>query len=194
MATTNLIVDFFVIGTSALAWIAPILLATCGESLMASTVELGAGAIPICLVGLYVIGLVISRFADDVLEHWNKQMKRTIFGEDDRIGYHQRLNYIIVSSSSADEYLGYRRSIVRIARACAVNLVLGALSWGLTAKWLPIPCLYVIPICFLSIAGAFYLFRTWITVLKGYMLTIRDMHKILVRASLDPSERYPSAS
>ena len=129
MATTNLIVDFLVVGTVSIIWIAPILFVAFGTDWLSVLTELTAAHLPLVLGALYAVGIPVSRLADWLTEGRNDGIRDELFGKDSRPGYHNQLNKIIAVSTSAADYLGYRRSIVRVSRACALDFALGVLAW-----------------------------------------------------------------
>lgn len=176
MATTNLIVDFLVIGAAAAWWIVPILIAAIDVQWLRSASQIGAGTIPLLLGAMYILGLIVSRLADDVLQHWNRKWRDEVFGVDPEVTYHNMVNVVIASSESASEYLSYRRSVVRISRACAFNLGLGSVGWVLAGALGPVPLGLVAVLVVVSIIGAALLLRTWLVVLKGYFRIVRDMY------------------
>ncbi|GAF92021.1 unnamed protein product [marine sediment metagenome] len=175
MATTNLIVDFLVVGASALWWIAPILLATSGTAWLRLLLAADLGALPLLLGAIYLAGLVVSRIADDLLKPWNDSWRDDVFHSTPDYTYHNRVNAIIATSESASEYLGYRRSVLRTARACALNTALASLAW-LASVWAA-PIALSLSLCFVvgSALATCALLRTWKVVVRGYFMTVRDM-------------------
>lgn len=181
MATTNLIVDFLVVGTISIVWIAPILLFALGTEWLCSLAKLTAGHVPLILGALYAVGIPVSRLADRLTERWNDGIRDRVFGEGSRPGYHNQVNKIIAMSQGATDYLGYRRSIVRISRACALNFGLGALAW--IGLW----CLrrgLVPDVCFAGIVvvcvfGAWMMVHAWQVVLEGYFYSVNDIYRWL---------------
>jgi len=188
MATTNLIVDFLVIGLVGSVWLSPILLLTMGSEWLQALGRLGVGAILPMLGFAYILGIAVSRVADDSTDWWNDKWRDQVFGKNVEPSYHNRLNYIISTSGTASEYLSYRRSVIRTSRACAINFVLGCLMWLVTAiiSSKVVPWRLAAPVAGLSFLLALFLFRAWSIVLKGYFNSVKDMHKCL---SKDPSKQ-----
>ena len=188
MATTNLIVDFLVIGITSMVWIVPVVVALVGWGWLSVLLGLGAGAIPLLLGLAYVLGLIVSRLADDALDTWNDAWRDRVFGISPATSYHNRINFIFTHSDTAEEYLSYRRSIIRISRSCAINLLLGSLAWAFTAQWTGVGCAGTIAICFFLLVGSIFLFRTWREVLRGYFRSVEDMYNYLSAEGLAESE------
>jgi len=185
VATTNLIVDFLVIGITSLVWIAPILHYAMGREWLTVFDNLGVGQLPIVLAAVYVIGIPVSRVADDVTGLWNRRVRKKVFGEGQGDLYHQRLNRIVATSVSASDYLGYRRSIVRVSRASGVNLAAGAILWMAVDLMRPgcvaWPWNHAIPLACAIMSGV--MMRAWHVVLKGYFLSVKDIYTQLPRTS-----------
>jgi len=181
MATTNLIVDFLVIGVTSFVWISPVLLIVQGNKWF-SVFTANSIAIGLVLLGFaYILGISISRLADDLLNRWNDKWCDQVFGKNAKPNYHNQLNFIVAKSESATDYLAYRRSIIRITRACSINFLLGTLAWIPVAviKSVPLPRGSEIAISALSAVIFFLLIRALPVVLKGYFSTIKDIHKYL---------------
>jgi len=191
MATTNLIVDFLVIGITSFVWIAPILVYVMGMQWLSVLANLALGQVPIILMAAYVIGIPVSRVADDVTGWWNRRVRDKVFDSTGGPRYHQRLNRIVGRSESATDYLSYRRSIVRVSRASGVNLAAGAVLW-MALDWLrpggvAWPWNYGIPLTCAVLSGV--MMRAWHVVLKGYFLSVKDIHAQLPKGA---APRSPS--
>ena len=191
MATTNLIVDYLVIGVSSFVWISPLLYLVYGDSWITifSTNNVVAGFGILGLV--YIIGISIARLADDILDYWNDKWGIEVFGTNADPTYHQRLNFVICKSENATNYLSYRRSIIRITRACSINFLAGTLGWILVAVLKPIALLNgtELFIATLSALLAFLLLRSLPVVLKGYYSTIKDLY-IYLKNREEKNESY----
>lgn len=185
MGTTNLIVDFIVIGLASFIWLVPILVMVDGSNWLEQLKSLGNAGVPVVLGFAYVLGLAMSRLADDVTDRLNDNWRDQVFGQDAKPTYHNRLSLIISRSESASEYLGYRRSVIRTARACAISFALGTVAWIALAVKEPtaIPCSGTMFIAGMSAAVSSLLFRTWSVVLKGYFHVIKDIHGYLQEPS-----------
>ena len=185
MATTNLIVDFLIIGITSLVWIAPILLYAMGPEWLGLFDNLGLGQLPIVLGAVYALGIPVSRVADDVTGWWNRRVRDKVFGRPEGARYHQLLNRIIATSDSGSDYLSYRRSIVRVSRASGVSLAAGAVLW-MAVNWfrpgcVPSPWNRAIPLACAFSSGI--MMRAWHVVLKGYFLSVKDIHAQLAKAA-----------
>jgi hypothetical protein len=182
MATTNLIVDYLVIGVTSFIWITPLLLLLLGDGWLSILTNSNNVGIGIGLLGfVYIIGISISRLADDMLDRLNDKWRDEIFGKNAKPSYHNKLNKIIAVSESASDYLSYRRSIIRITRACALNFLMGLLMWIVLIFCKPVKLPNYTELI-LSIASAiifFLLIRALPTVLKGYFSTIKDIYAYL---------------
>lgn len=181
MATTNLIVDFLVIGLVALIWISPVALLTLDTRWMNNILNIGAAGLPFILGFSYILGISVSRLADDLTNRWDDKWKDEIFGKDAVPNYHNQLNLVIAKSESASEYLSYRRSVIRTARACGVNFAIGSILWIVVAitKADVIPAHVSIFVATFSLISSVWLFRAWSTVLKGYFHGIKDLYGYL---------------
>ena len=181
MATTNLIVDFLVIGVTSFVWIVPTMFFVQGEKWLSIFSNSGIVLGLIVLGFVYILGISINRLADDILDRFNDRWRDEVFGKNARPSYHNRLNLIITKSASGADYLSYRRSIIRITRACSLNFLLGAVSWILVEWFKPIglPRGSAILVSIFSIAVFLLLFRALPVVLKGYFSTIKDIYENL---------------
>ena len=181
MATTNLIVDFLVIGVTSFVWIAPVMFFFQGEKWLSifSNSSLVLGFIVLGFV--YILGISMSRLADDILDRFNDHWRDDVFGKNAKPNYHNRLNLIIAKSVSGADYLSYRRSIIRITRACSLNFLLGAVAWILAELFKPVelPKGVAILLSVFSIAISLLLIRALPIVLKGYFSTIKDIYEYL---------------
>lgn len=183
MATTNLIVDFLVIGTSSFVWITPLVFFVLGSESLGVLLSVNVSA-AFGLIGLvYAVGISVSRLADDIMKPWNDRIHDDVFGTNATLTYHNRLNLIIAKSRSASDYLSYRRSLIRISRACALNFLVGALAWIALAWFEPsdLPGSSEILIAGSSAGMFFLMIRTWSVVLSGYFHTIKDMYSYLTQ-------------
>lgn len=185
MATTNLIVDYLIIGVSSLAWMLPVLLIVISDQWLCKLTDFGIATSFALLGGAYVLGISMSRFADDLTSRRNNKIRDEIFGKDAEPTYHSRLNLIILNSESATEYLSYRRSMIRITRACAVNFLVAAVAWPgwfcYTWFYRSHPSLCVTVVTSLACLAVFLLlYRAWPVVLEGYFYTVRDMYGFII--------------
>lgn len=189
MATTNLIVDFLVIGMTSFVWIAPFLQCVEGGQLLAVFANVGLGQVPIIVVAAYVIGIPVSRVADDVTGWWNRRVRDAVFGSTEGPPYHRRLNKIVATCQTGTDYLGYRRSIVRVSRGSGVNLAGGAVAW-MAFHWLRPGCVpwpWAGAIAVICAVFAAVMMRAWHVVLKGYFLSVIDIHAQLPKGAAPPS-------
>lgn len=183
MATTNLIADFLIIGVCSIVWLVPVGLLTDFKFSLLN--DLGLAPSFALFGAIYVVGICINRLADDIMGKRNNKIRDEVFSiGDNGPSYHTKLNAIVMQSESAANYLSYRRSIIRITRACALNFLIGALSWlvVLVIQWGgdPRPPLGgTLAALIMSILVAIMLARAWPVVLKGYFSSIRDMHGFL---------------
>jgi len=181
MATTNLVVDYLVIGIGSLVWVFPALVALSGTQWLCSAVKAGAAGAVLVAGVVYVLGICISRIADDVTGRWNDRMRDEVFGTSGGQPYHWQLNFVVAKSESGSEYLSYRRSIVRISRACALHFGLGALAWAI-AGCLPARGVSLLPgaVCAAACGGACWVMtKAWKVVLKGYFHSVKDIYEHL---------------
>lgn len=180
MATTNLIVDFLVIGLVSSIWLAPIALLTLEVKVISEGFKAGPVAIPFILGFAYILGISVNRLADNLTNRWNDRWRDEIFGVTPDVSYHKQLNLIIARSDSASEYLGYRRSVIRTARASAINFLLAAILWISIAIFNQVIATKIAML--VSISSAFFsmlLFSAWKTVLRGYFHGIKDLYNYL---------------
>lgn len=187
MATTNLIVDFLVIGIVSLIWLSPIAILIFDIKWLNNLLNMGAGGLPFILGIVYILGISVSRFADDVTSRWDDKWKDKIFGKGTKPSYHSKLNFVIAQSQSASDYLSYRRSIIRVSRACAVSFMIGCILWIVVAvmKASTIPTAVSISIAVFSLLLSVWLFRAWATVIQGYFHGIKDLYGHLSEAKKD---------
>ncbi len=183
MATTNLIVDFLVIGFVSLIWITPLIMLLVNIDTTNFDVLRHPAAIPVTLAFAYIIGIAINRLADDITGRWNRKLKEIYFEKDARL-YHQLTNYIIAVSDSATEYLSYRRSVIRTARACALNFIIAFPLWLTVAVFKPTvinrKIAYILSL--FSLFASIILVRVWYVVLKGYLKGIKDLYDALYKS------------
>jgi hypothetical protein len=182
VATTNLVVDYLVIGIASLIWLLPALLASAGTRWLGLAGKAGVLGAALVVGGAYVLGICVSRAADALTDRWNDRIRDQVFGVDPRVTYHNRLNFIVAKSESASEYLSYRRSIVRISRACILHFALGAVIW-LTVSFLPdppIPLLIGVGFAALCAGACYTMISAWKLVLRGFFHTVKDMYDCLV--------------
>ncbi len=181
MATTNLIVDFLVIGIVSSIWLTPIALLALDGKAITQLSNAGTASIPFILAFAYILGIAVSRLADSLTNRWNDKWRNDVFGNKPAVSYHNQLNTVISRSSSASEYLGYRRSVVRTARACAVNFLFAAVLWIVIAVFgsdeVSGTLSWLIAVC--SGFFAVLLLMTWKTVLRGYFHGIKDLYNCL---------------
>lgn len=184
MATTNLVVDYLIIGVSSFAWMLPALFILLGEQWLSKITSPGIATAFAMLGIVYILGICMSRFADDLMDRKNDRMRDEVFENDKNTTYHSMLNLIILRSESAADYLSYRRSIVRITRACAVNFLLGIVAWPawyLYERYLGLAPSSVLTllVCLGCLLLFLLLYKAWPVVLKGYFYSIRDMYEYL---------------
>jgi hypothetical protein len=175
MRTSNLLVDFLIIGATCIIWIVPLANIASTGQLIIDFSETDV----LAFVGiLYVLGLATNRLADDITTPWDRRVKREVFGESPFPSYHEQLNAAIARSETANEFLSYRRSVVRIARGGILNVLLGLILW--------VVMLFVSPgylgwntTLFLCIGLGILLLvliRTWAVTLKGYLKAIKNFY------------------
>lgn len=195
MATTNLIVDFLVIGVSSFTWIIPLFFLIGRDSGLTSILSSDNAGIWILALGfIYIIGISINRLADDIFERQNNKWKDDVFGKSSEVSYHKMLNIIIASSESASDYLSYRRSIIRISRACSINFFLGFIFWTLSIfiNTTPLQKSTIILLSFTSAIICTLLFRALPVVLKGYFSTIKDIYEKLIVKTKEMADGEPT--
>lgn len=182
MATTNLVVDYLVIGIASLVWLAPILLGVWGREWLCSVAKAGPAAAALLLGAGYVLGICVSRLADDVTERWNNKKRDQVFGEGAEPSYHNRVNFIVAMSETASEYLSYRRSIVRVSRACIFHFGGGAVAWVAMALVAPAAVPLVAGLGGGLVCGllCYLMVKAWGVVLDGYFRSVKDMHEYLI--------------
>jgi hypothetical protein len=181
MATTNLIVDFLVVGVTSFIWIAPILFFVQGDKWLSVFSNSGIVLGLIVLGFVYILGISLSRLADDLLDRFNDRWRDEVFGKNAKPSYHNKLNLIITKSDGAADYLSYRRSIIRITRACSLNFLFGAIAWVLV-EWLKPIQLSKGGATIIAVFSAvifLLLIRALPVVLKGYFNTIKDIYEYI---------------
>ena len=181
MATTNLIVDYLVIGTASSAWALPVLLALAGTDWLSSLAKAGVVGAVLLLGFVYVLGICMGRVADRATDRWNDRIRDEVFGTRPGLTYHNRVNFVVAKSHTASEYLSYRRSIVRISRACAVQFAIGSAAWPLAA------CVGAGGVSLVAggvgavicAAACYVMWSAWKVVLRGYFHSVKDMYDAL---------------
>lgn len=178
MATTNLVVDFLVIGITSTVWLAPALLYFFGTEWLCLLTGLSVGHVPLLLGVLYAVGIPVSRVADDLTKLLNNRVRDEVFGAHSTFKYHNQLNKIVALSKGGTDYVGYRRSIVRVSRACALNFLIGGFAWAGLGKLRPgivadggAPAM--VGLCALIFV---IMLHAWRQVLRGYFYSVRDIH------------------
>ena len=147
MKTTNLFIDFLVIGFLAAVPVLPFAISYCNvyppdwESIS----EGRALVLPIGMLAIYVLGMLFNQVSGYFVELLgklrflpsSKKLENEAFGS---LGtdYHTAVQLIVTKSTDAFAYLSYRRTVIRIYRAIlssmfflAIAIVICQFSWPL---------------------------------------------------------------
>jgi len=137
MSTTNLFVELIVIGVSASAWLALLLLTAFGWRWIPVQPVLSPTALVPLLAVTYLLGIITDRVADSIFERlWTERVRSPEFANRDE--YHEARHEVLLGSERLAELIEYGRSRLRICRGWALNGVLLAIAIALFA-WRRIP-------------------------------------------------------
>ncbi|RZB31573.1 MAG: hypothetical protein SRB2_04542 [Desulfobacteraceae bacterium Eth-SRB2] len=166
MKTTNLFVDFLIIGV--LSFLA--LAGACYFAGISKIIEFAltstkdrALLFPIGTVTIYVVGILVNQFADSFLKLLKVPFGLTAIEEAESnlreevgVSYHEALQKTVMASQSAYDYLSYRRSVIRVFRSLTALSVVS-----------PFVCLIMV-----FIGRAFGNIASWRTVAAFILVTI----------------------
>jgi hypothetical protein len=131
MTTTHLFVELLVIGCGAMAWLVLLAAALFGFSPSGLGEHLFSLAALFPVLALaYVLGILVDRIADWMLEKWDRKHLQEFFGED-RDAYFRDRRTLITGAPALWNHLEYGRSRLRICRGWALNAALLLLSFNL---------------------------------------------------------------
>lgn len=156
MATTALIVEMLVIGSSALVWITLFVLSRWGQKLLPAieALEPVADWIPLLsIIGiglLYQLGWLLNFISQVLIESWGggTLIRKSIFKRESLEYESVRLAVYQKASIDARADLGLDRSVVRLSRAAIINFC----TTGLVLFYYPsVPKLVPCAILLLSI-------------------------------------------
>lgn len=181
MKTTNLFVDFLVIGFLAAIPVIPFATDYCiaHPPDWKSLAERSALLLPTAAVAVYILGMLFNQAAGYVVKFLSKirmlpsfenlQEKAFSSLETD---YHSALQIVVTKSSDAYVYLSYRRSIIRIFRALLTSMLCLSVSLIVshTGSRLLLDLKTVITLC--SIAIMVFAGVVFTKNLKGYYSAI----------------------
>ena len=123
MTTTHLFVELLVIGIGAfLALLLGIAAVFGGSPEMFSGFMNVRALIPV-LATVYVLGILVDRFADRAFDSWDMKLRRSVFGEEDS-AYYEARRTLVMDAENLWRDLHYGRSRLRICRGWVFNSVL----------------------------------------------------------------------
>jgi hypothetical protein len=130
MSTTNLFVELIVIGVGASGWLLLLALAILGADMKPALflLKLPAAALP-ALVCVYLLGIVIDRIADAVLQILRVERKRERYFETEQAMLEARARVLTGSEYFATQF-DYNRSRQRICRGWILNALMLAVAFN----------------------------------------------------------------
>lgn len=131
MKTTNLFIDFLVIGFLAAVPALPFVIGYCKAQPpdWKSLSERSALLLPIGTVAIYVLGMLFNQVSGYVIKLLGKirflpstkQLQNKAFSGLDT-DYHNAVQLIVTKSTDAYTFLSYRRTVIRIYRAILTSM------------------------------------------------------------------------
>lgn len=159
MTTTQLFVELLVIGFGALAWLllfAAVFFGVDPARLNPAFLSFSA-LLPLASFA-YVLGILVDRVADRLLDRLDDRHRREFFG-DDKNGYFVARRTLLVKAPELWTHLEYGRSRLRICRGWALNAVLLLVALDLfaivhrPAALLSVPSIIVCNLALVIFAG-----------------------------------------
>ena len=132
MKTTNLFIDFLIIGFLATIPVTPFVVDYCAMKPLEwkPLVECSALLLPPATVTIYILGMLFNQIAGYVAKFLSKirvlpSSKKLQEKAFSGLGteYHSALQLVVTKSSDAYAYLSYRRSVIRIYRALLTSML-----------------------------------------------------------------------
>lgn len=126
MKTTNIFIDFIVVGTIGIAAFAIPICMIWGDVIYTifNNTNILINLTPVLTVITYAFGVFFNQIADrigDIIHRlpWLRHVleKRQSFQDDFGATDHHCIQYIVTKSAEAYEYLSFRRAVVRIIRS-----------------------------------------------------------------------------
>lgn len=190
MNTTNLIVEFLVIGIQVAIWISLLVLIFIGTDWLefGKVKELGTAIIALLIAISYPIGIFVDNLADRILKNKDKKIRNKFINDEDKSIF--RVRTLAGENSPLAELFSYQRMRIRISRSSFLN-------FSLISFMLPI--LFIVQFqkyfgsnliwaCLLTliIGGLFtYLaYWTWKDVSKRYYRRYPEAEKLLIEKGL----------
>lgn len=189
MKTTNLFIDFLIIGFIGVLPLFPFYHAISGklEITRDELSKLTSMILPIVTASVYLIGMLYNQLSGYFVKMLGvvrgvpspKKLQESIFSKSN-LDYYQALQTIISKSPEAYAYLSYRRSIVRIFRSMILSMSVFIVSTVIAL---------LLPDSISSVeGGVMIILSTLILVfshivfaknLKGYYLSIVNFYKVV---------------
>lgn len=188
MKTTNLFIDFLVIGFLAVLSVLPFFL----EIFIAhppdwkALAERSAFLLPTITITIYVLGMLFNQASGYVVKLLgvirllpsSKKLRDRTFSELDT-DYHGAVQLIITKSKEAYAYLSYRRTVIRIYRAILSSMLFLSVSMAIVKINLPLEfgtkSLIIVSCLCVAIFSGFVFAKN----LKGYYSSINIFYKQL---------------
>lgn len=187
MSTTNLIVEFLVIGIQVAIWISlSVLIFTGTDWLEFNKIkELGTAIIALLIAISYPIGIFVDNLADFFLSKEDKKMRNEFISDEDKSIL--RIRTLAGENSPVAELFSYQRMRIRISRSSFLNFLIITILlpilllvrfgnyFGGSNSWL------IILILAVSITFTFLAYWTWKDVTKKYYQRHSEAERILFK-------------
>jgi hypothetical protein len=190
MATTAIIAEILIIGLQALTWLILLVLGIRTESDAGTwLVDLGPLSVVVALAASYVLGVVIDRVSDSLIDNAGIEAALRLKGKKARVADTLELGAkrmaVMAHENAIGTFLEYQRSRLRIIRSTFVNIAVSILivpffvirrGPGWKQEWAPV----VLTVSFLLIA----LSLTWyvyVRIYRAYMSRLDDAHNEVKR-------------
>ena len=179
MVTTALFVELIVIGVSATAWVALLVLAIFGYSWLTFERFSSLSTVVPLLSLSYLLGIITDRFADRLFEPASSRLLTRWFASQSDYRHAQSLVYADERFQALAEY---SKSRLRICRGSAVNCVLLSIALNMFV-WLQLPI--ELPRAKLSIVGSVLLILVGLGALSAwYQLCVAGYERLHQQAML----------
>ncbi|HMS41321.1 MAG TPA: hypothetical protein PKE69_13910 [Pyrinomonadaceae bacterium] len=200
MNTTNLIVEFLVIGIQVAVWISLLILTFTGTNWLefGKVKEFSTIIVGLLIAISYPIGVFVDNFADRILKKKDKKIRNEFIKDENKSIL--RVRTLAGENSPLDQLFNYQRMRIRISRSSFLNFLIISLM-------LPIFFIIQLPkyfgsnlvwVCLLTSAigiGFTYLaYWTWKDVSKRYYRRYPEAEELLkerglLKVSKDKSEK-----
>jgi len=206
MKTTNFFIDFIIVGLIGIgAILVPIFMLDHGLlAILLQNTDIIIKLTPVITIVTYVFGVVFNQFSDrvDDLLHsfrWLKDIKteRQRFKNDFGKSDHDCIQYIVIKSTSAYEYLSYRRSVIRIIRALLtmslIILILHPVSSAIASIFIDLRWSLSNMVIMITLSALLsFLVYTLRKIELGYFAAVRNFYISISNESQPSSERKPT--